>query len=1127
MSLTFHLGSSGTGKTYSLTRQIVSEAADNFARNYLFIVPEQFTLETQKSMIGISQTGGIMNVDVLSFPRLAHRVFEETGYETPLTLEDTGKTMIVKKVALDKADELTLYAGKVHRQGFVQEMKSVIAEFYQYGVGEDELARMSEMAEGRPNLRNKLHDIGVIYKGFREFINGRFIMNEELLELMMDRAFDAEFLRGAVVAFDGFTGFTVMQLRVMECLMQLGCDIHVTLTIDARDAAKKPDGEDLFYLSEKTIEKLTRIADRNGVAVETVLYSPKVPYRFKDALGLAALEKGLFRRDTEKVAYPGDIRLISCENPRGEVRYAVSKIRSLVALEGYRYGEIAIIAGDMNIYSRLLDRELAGSGMPYFIDSKKNIVGTAPVEFIKAVLEIAASDYSYESVFRFLKSGLAGISADEISQIENYVLARAVRGRCMWTKDFEGGYKTRYTLDMDAINATRRKVCDILDDAVLKLIGRNGGVSVRERIDILRSVILECGVYEQLTAASEEGRLSEDYRVRLTAGENGQLPEIIEKVFERIGMLLGDDILSLKEFTEILNTGFNEAKLALLPQGSDCIVVGDMERTRLTGIKALFLLGVNDGIVPAVKGDAGILSDSDRSIFEENDIELSPTKRASAYLNEFYMYLNLTKPTERLYLTFFRMSADKKAGRPSYLVGKIRKLFDGLEIENIYSTDVQLLAGSDRGVGAMAAAMRDKSIAELSDSEREILRRLLVSDPVLFERLIGAAFCERIPERITPENAQKLYGQVLTGSVTMLEKYASCAFAHFVCYGLRLEERTEYKVSAVELGNIYHKALECYCRILKDDGVTWHRTDEQIRSNVRAKAVEEALIEYSNVFIDSSRNEYIKTRVDRILARTIEILDAQIKAGEFEPSYFEKSFSHSAEYMSLAGKIDRMDVAQLNGRKVLRVIDYKSGHKNFDLTQLFYGLQIQLAVYMSEGLKEVDRGHGDTDFAGMYYYNINDPIVETDGSEDSVREAAMKALKLNGPSLEDGLSLRLHDTKLADEEGTLSSSYSSNIISASVSKDGTLGKGSKTLKAEQFETISGYVEKILRDNCGQILSGNTEINPYEISGGTNSCEFCAYKGMCGFDRSLGDKYRTIRKESEDDIWLKLNGAMNS
>ena len=1123
MSLILHLGSSGTGKTYSLTRKIVDEAKQHFERNYLFIVPEQFTLETQKSMISVSESGGIMNVDVLSFPRLAHRVFEETGYETPLTLEDTGKTMIVKKVALDKADELTLYAGKVHRQGFIQEMKSVIAEFYQYGIDEEELARMCEMAKGRPNLGNKLKDISVIYRGFKDFINGRFIMNEELLELMMEKAEEAEFLRGAVVAFDGFTGFTVMQLRVIECLMRLGCDIHVTLTIDAKDAAKKADPEDLFYLSEKTIEKLVRIADQCDALVETKLYEPKVPYRFVSAPGIAALEHNLFRRNRARAQKPEDIKIVSCENPGAEVRYAISEIRRLVATCGYKYGELAIIAGDVNSYSKLLDREFQKSGIPYFIDSKKNIVGTAPVEFIKAVLEIASSDYTYESVFRFLKTGLTGIDADEIAKLENYCLARAVRGRRMWTRTFDGRYMTRYKPDPEAINATRERVCAILTNATERLNDKD--ITVRERIDVLRGVLKQCDVYARLESMSLEGRMSADARVRLEASENGQLPEIIEKVFERIEMLLGDDVLNLREFSEILNTGFNEAKLALLPQGSDCVVVGDMERTRLTGIKALFLLGVNDGIVPAVKGDAGILSDSDRSIFEENDIELSPTKRASAYLNEFYMYLNLTKPTHRLYLTYYRMSSDKKPGRPSYLIGKIKRSFDGLETEEIFAGDEAILTGSDCGIKSMAAAVREKAVTELTPAEREILARLLKSDRNLYEKLISAAFYERMPEHITPENAEKLYGRMLTGSVTMLEKYASCAFSHFLTYGLKLEERAEYEISAVELGKIYHKALECYCKDLRNEDIRWHDTDEQIRASHKEQAISEALLEYSNVFIDSSRNEYIKTRVDRILTRTIEILDAQVKAGEFEPRYFEKSFSHATEFMALAGVIDRMDVANLNGRKVLRVIDYKSGHKSFDLAKLFYGLQIQLAVYMSEGMKEVDKGHGSTDFAGMYYYNINDPIVETDGSEEGVREATMKALRMLGPSLNDGKVLRLHDLGLADEDGTLTAGYTSKIVTAGTTAKGELGRNAKVMTAEQFETISEYVEMMLKDNCERILKGDTAVNPYAMDN-INSCSYCRFKGVCGFDRSLGDKYRTIRKESEDDIWLHINGALS-
>lgn len=1125
MSLFLHLGPAGSGKSTALYEMTTREAAKDFARNFLFVVPEQFTLQTQRDMLEASPSGGIMNIDVLSFPRMAHRVFSELGIEPPVTLEDTGKTMIVKKVALDRADELTVYAGKVHRQGFIAEMKSVIAEFYQYGIGRDELSKMKLLAKDRPGLDGKLNDISVIYDGFRDFINGRFIMNEELLELFIRKAPQSDVLKGACIILDCFTGFTVMQLRCIECLLEMGCDVHIALTIAPEYAERMPDSEDLFYLSENTIRKLEIMAARLGTEVKRIVYDSPVTCRFAKNAALAALERGIFRQKNGERVQSSGIFPISCESPAMEIKYAISEIRRLIADENYNYSDIGIVVGDLETYRRTADREFTRAGIPFFMDSKKNIIGTAPVEMLKSVLEIAQNDFTYESVFRFLKTGLTGIESGKIAELENFCLARAVRGRSMWKKEWTGGYRTRYAIDLGSINETRRNVYELLDVPAKELARKD--ITVSERVGILQGIMEKCGVRAYLENEAETFKQSSEYELRLRALESGQLFEIIGKVFERITLLLGDDCVDIQEFAEILNTGFSEAKLALIPQGSDSVVIGDPERTRLNKIKALFILGANDGMLPAYASDAGLLSDADRTIFAENDIELSPTGRESAYLSEFYMYLNLTKPSERLYVSYHRMTADKKTGRPSYLIAKLGGLYTDFKVRNIYGNSPEILIGSDGGRRAAADALRGKNPDKIGREARELLYVMRHTEPEEYIRLLEAAFYRRIPEKITRENAAKLYGNMLTGSVTMLEKYASCAFAHFLGYGLKLEERPEYKIGAIEIGNIYHKALECYCSRLKEENVSWHETDAGQRAKYREMAAREAFAEYEDILRDSRRNEYIITRVERILDRTIEILDAQVKAGEFEPKYFEKGFRHANEFMKLDGKIDRMDIAEVGGRKILRVVDYKSGHKSFDLVQLYYGLQIQLAVYMNEGIKEM-RGSGTAPgFAGMYYYNIDDPLVQVDSDNAEEIEAELKKqLRMNGPSLDGASNMRLHDTELADAEGNYKPSYTSDVINAGVKKDGTLTAQTKVLTEESFKVIGEYVDKSMADNAAKILDGRIPVNPYEM-GIYNACTYCPYGGVCGFEKNLSDRFRTIGKESEDDIWQKLNGAVNS
>ncbi|MCR5769332.1 MAG: PD-(D/E)XK nuclease family protein [Lachnospiraceae bacterium] len=1114
------LGPSGTGKSYKLLERVISEAGKNRSRNYLYVVPEQFTLHTQREMIEKSPNHGIMNIDVLSFPRLAHRVFEETGYEPPVILEDTGKSMIVKKVALDHADELGVFAGKIHRQGFIDQMKSVIAEFYQYSVDEDKIRKMMSMTGNRSQLRSKLADIELIYHGFQDFIKDRFIMNEELLGLLIEKAPGSKLLRDSVLVFDGFTGFTVIQLRCIEQLLSLASDVYVSLTTGINAASEAETHDSLFELSGITIGKLTRIAEKNGSKVVTEIMEETVPYRFKDSSALAALERNIFRRPVRQCRDHRGINLASCENPTAEVRYIIGKIKELTgAGSGYRYGEIAVITGDLASYEGVISREFTRAGIPYFMDIKKSIIGTEPVELLRSVIMAALNGFDKSDVLRFAKSSLSGFAEDEAAALENYCVAKVSKGTGFWDREWTKSYRTKYRPDLNRLNDLRKRVVTMLIGPALELEGK---ITVRERVNILRRIMESLNIEEQLSDRENAGKDSAEPAVRLEALEAGQLYGIIGDVLERIEKLLGDDLISLREFAEILDTGFKEAKLALIPQESDQIVIGDMERTRLGVVKALFFIGVNDGLVPRTQGDQGLLSYADRMLFEENDIELSPVGMRSSYLQEFYLYLNMTRPMKQLTLTYHRMTSDKKPAHRSYIFSEIMKIFPELKIKDVFRNDTEMLVESDRGRHTVAGIVRDRDIDRLSAAERTICAVIAQRSPEEFAMMLKAAFESRSDSSITENNAEGLYGKVLNGSVTMLEKYAECAYSHFLRYGLQLEERTEFKVGAAEMGNIYHKAVELYGRELKRRGIKWHETTPEIREEVMNAALDGAVAEYDEIIGSSRRNQYIRTRAQRVLARTVQVLDHQVRGGSFEPEYFEESFRTADSFMDMVGKIDRIDVSEAGGKKYVRIIDYKSGKKQFDLVRLYNGLQIQLAVYMNRAEELVRERTGSEPFtSGVYYYNIDDPIINGDRS-DNAEAAIISELKLKGPSDEESASLRASDTGLIDDAGNPVGGYASDIISVKNKVSGGFDSNSDLLTREQFTDAGEYAVGLMRHNAQKILKGKTSITPC-ADGKINACTYCPYRSVCGFEYRLGYRYRQIsgNKGNEDVLWEKM------
>lgn len=1213
-----HKAPSGAGKSYEMRRRMFEGAARETGRSFLLIVPEQYTLETQRTMIAESPNGGIMNIDVLSFPRLAYRVFSELGVRQPLVLEDTGKSMIVKKVLLDKEKELGIYAGKIHRQGFIDEMKSIIAEFYQYGIDSDRFEQMQQYAEGRPQLAGKLHDIGVVYDGFRDFIDGRFIMNEELLDLLVRAVPQSQILKGSWIGFDGFTGFTVAQLRVIGALMQVGAEIHITLTegstaggsdmrtgagrqaaesgdgssvaCKVRTVSPQPDMEELFYLTHQTELKLIKLADECGQQIEVCdgagyeagagwgeAADSRVPYRFRNTPSLAHLEKNIFRHPAGTSADSRGIEIPACDDLNAEMLYVIGEIRRLVLEEGYRYKDIAVITGDMAGYSRLAERAFRRAGIPCFMDSKQTIVGTGPVEMLRAALEAAEKDWSYESVFRFLKSGYGPLTTEETAKLENYCIALGIRGAKRWNSEWERTYRTRYRVDLTEINSLREKVAAALGPATagvkgscVKATGAGQAKApgscmptVRERLGALRALLEACDVEARLTRESEERAKSADQDERTKARESAQLYRMILEVFERIGTLLGDDIIPLKEFTEILDTGFKEAKLALIPAGRDSVMFGDIERSRISSVKALFIVGVNDGIIPSGNISGGILSDADRSIFEENGIELSPTKRQSTYLSEFYLYLNMTKPSDRLYLTWHRTAADKRPGRPSYVIGRVRSMFPGLEMKSIQPDDRLMIAGTDMGRTAAARILRDCMADGLTDDERELILYTAANFPEDFARMLDAAAYRQNDEQLSRENAKGLYGSVLVGSVTLLEKYASCAFSHFLNYGLKLEDRPEHQITPLDLGNIYHEALELYAGHLKENGIHWHDATQEQRSDTVAYALGAVFEKYSDLLNDNKRSEYVKTRVTRVLNKTVSVIHSQVEQGRFEPASFEEQFNTGNEFMRLNGKIDRMDICERGGKKYLRVIDYKSGHKDFDLVMLYHGLQIQLTTYLKYGLSEhrqaADGRQGEVVPAGMYYYNIDDPIIDitkSPKSADDPATAQARELKLRGLTNRDPDCVLLQDESFLPEDGPdtdstqtdsgsakaksegsieddpeseelpLRPSTRSGVIQVATTKDKVYSKQSKVETEEHFGALIEHVDRTMAALGAGIMAGEIPVNPYR-RGDRSPCTWCTYKGICNFESSLGSCYRELGKEKEEDIWARLSGAQNS
>ncbi|BBF44077.1 ATP-dependent nuclease, subunit B [Lachnospiraceae bacterium KM106-2] len=1154
MSLQLILGSSGSGKSHALYQEIIEKSMQYKDMNYIVVVPEQFTMQTQKDLVTMHPDHGVMNIDILSFVRLAYRVFEETGRDPGIVLEDTGKNMVLRKVIANKQDELTLFQSNVRKQGFVSELKSLLSEMLQYSIGPEELEKMIELTSNRHMLSGKLKDMLVIYNGFKEFLSEKYITAEEVLDVLCSVIEDSNILKKSVLCFDGFTGFTPSQYKLLQCLLPICKKIIVTVTIDPRENIRMIDEEyKLFHMSKKTIAKLYEVAESAGSSVDKPVYvrENETPYRFVESATLASLEHNLFRYPYKQ--YRGeqsDVRVLVGKDAAVEVDFTVREIKRLVQDENYRYKDIAVVTGDLAMFGPKIQKEYRRAEIPCFVDLKKSISNNPLVELIRAALDVLIRDFSYESVFRFLRCGLVDIPEDDIDQLENYVIALGIRGIRMWEKEWTRIYRTKGELDLEKINEVRTQVVEMLDEFHEALTKKE--VTIAEMTQALYAFLLK----------EEAGIKIERYRIRfensgelLLAKEYKQVYGIVLELLDKLVELLGDEQISIKEYKELVESGLEEAKVGLIPPGIDQVVVGDIERTRLKDIKALFFIGVNDGIIPKSNAQGGIISDLERELLTSMDITMAPTRRQATFIEQFYLYLNLTKPTNKLYVTYSKVGSNGKAVRSSYIISKLQQLFTDLAVEDLDlvkdENDVLEVLGADQGLRYLLDGLRGFDGEHATTLWKELFTwyKSREDKQWLLEKGIEGACYENEESNLNRAIAAALYGKDLTNSVTRLEKYAACAYAHFLSYGLDLNPRQEYQLRMPDIGTIFHTAMELFAKKLQSSKYNWNNIPEPVRNEIVEESVKEASLNYNNtIMLSSKRNEYMIKRVERITKRTVWALCEHVRRGNFVPSGFELKFSqldhldtvniplNNHQMMHLMGRIDRVDTCVDEDDVLVRVVDYKSGTTGLDLGKLYHGLQLQLVVYMSAAVELEEKQHPDKLVipAGIFYYNMNDPVVmkQLDASEEEehsdewkekIENEILKELKMNGLVNQEEKVIKAMDHSFVDEEEEhLKGSVSSSIVPVETTKDGSIGKRSSTANRAQFNKLSSYVKRKIKEYGDEIVNGTIALNPYELNDRT-ACEYCEYASVCGFDQKLpGNEYRKLPKFAKEQVWDEIS-----
>lgn len=1137
MSLQFIYGRAGSGKSFHCLKQIKTKILEDNSKKLVLLVPEQYTFQAEHDLIKVLETGGILKTEVLSFRRMAYRVLNEVGGITYPHVHPAGKCMILYNILDKMKDDFAIFHKSAGCQGFVNTISGLITELKRYSVKPGDLENILKNFDGNSYFSQKLHEIKLIYSKFEEMLNSRYRDADDELTLLSMKLGDTRMYDNADIWIDGFSGFTPQEFEVISKLMSRANMVYITVCTDVLEDDNS-DISDVFYSAKKAYKKFVNFARANLVDIlPPAGCCGEVPPRFKDSVELAALEENYFTYPysvyTKKTS---DIGLFEAVNIYTEIEECAADIIRQCRDNGLRYKDIAVVTRNLAGYQDLMEVIFEEYGIPCFIDSKAEISNHPLIKLVLSMLEIFIENWSYESVFRYLKSGLLDFEKSRIDKLENYVLACGIRGS-RWTQTAAWTMKPELVPDdrldssieeqLHEINETRKIICAPLISFREKTKGRKRAADFCSCLyEYLVELGIDVRIEEYIELFNKTGKL------RL-ASEYEQVWNILMEVFDQAVEVLGEDTLGVERFTNILKIGLAEYKISSIPVSLDQVLVGSVEHSKSHEVKALYILGANDGVFPSAGMNEGILTDADRLALNNKGIELASDTKTQVFDEQNLIYRALTTPKQYLRVSWPIADHEGKTMRPSIIISRIRKLFPQVTCSSNLlkpakdAEYLQLISSPLPAFNRLVLALREKNNgADISPLWQKVYEWYSVQNEWKLKcELMGDAFKYRnIAFPVSREKIRRLYGDNAYSSVSRLEKYTSCPFAYYVQYGLGARERKIYQLSPPDVGTFMHSVIERFSKMVEERELSWRAIEREWCAEQVSIIVDNLLEGMKNTILGGSKRfRALTVRLKRVVTRAVWLIAEHIRRSSFEPVGYEMDFGEggkfppivieldSGEKITLVGRIDRVDALKTNDGTYLRIVDYKSGQKDFRLSDVYYGLQMQLITYM-DALWENSGRENDTSVypGGMLYFKVDDPIVKGSGTAtaEEIEAAIMKKLKMKGLLLADVQLIRHMDN---DMDG------SSMIIPARINKGETLGKSS-VATLEQFTVLRGYVKKLLKDLCAEIMKGNVPIKPYKKKKIT-SCQYCSYSSICQFDLTQRENgYRLLHDRGNDDVW---------
>ncbi|MBF4695330.1 helicase-exonuclease AddAB subunit AddB [Fusibacter ferrireducens] len=1114
------MGKAKSGKTHMVYSEIEKAIQAGRSDKVILLVPEQFTLEAEKGLLNHMQKSGFLGVEVLSFKRLIYKLLNEVEMPPYQEITTLGRTMLLKSVFQKNSQALTYYRAASQKRGFLNQFDDFLDEMKHSLVDASLIQTAISKLDETALLSLKLKDLAFLLGAYEEAKTETYMDSVDVITFALDRMSNSKRLKHAQIWVDGFDSFSKIEYQIIEQLMLL-CE-HLTITV--------PYGEsNIFAHTGHLYRQLVALANQNQIKTAQFLMAgmylnPEIGH----------LSENLLVYPYERFVKPTEfIKLHIANTVTSEVEHVVIDIVNLVRYKGLAWKEIAVVTNDLSGYEFVIKELFTEYQVPFFLDRKMNILSHPLVHLIVNSLKTIQSHFKREYVMSMLKTGLLGFSMDEIGILENYIIEFGIQGN-QYKKDFKKNYKNNRLYDLEHMNALREKLLEKL--APLLSISSSKKVEMKA----LLTMIYEFLVLNDIAAIMDrEVQHFTEIGAYDSAQLFAQIWNVVIETFDQTAELLGNEMLNLDEVIELLETGFEHAEIGLLPLYENQVLIGSLDRSRAHPIKALFIMGINDGILPEMGGDQQLIAEYEKEQLKEKGFNLLLDGKMFADKETYNIYNALTRPSESIYLSYALTSNDGTSLRPSYLMQKLIKIFpmlkpthDTVSLERAQKPHT--IATAQGTFKHLAVEMRKSVDGHRIHSDWETAFKWYVQhEPDKASLLLEGLTFENHVEKINRKVIDRLYEMPIKTSVSRLEQFMWCPFKHFVAYGIKPITVKHYEITFPDVGILFHGALEQFGRTVYDQNLVWQDLDQKTCDQMIEKIVED-MVDH-DIFSSKFQYQYLIQKLKRVSKRAIWTLTKQLKQGDFMPIAFEMAFSDegygappmiielsNGEKLMIRGVIDRVDLLRTEQSSYVKIIDYKSGGTTLSLSDIYHGLQMQLMVYLKACLDNPDYFRVEAlKPGGIFYFKIDDPMIQSAEALSERIEAQIESqLRLDGIALEEPLILEKMDRMLVEESKSV-------VMKVSYKKDGAFTKDSKVLPLDTFYHMIDHVKEKIREIGMTLLEGEISPSPCQTEGRI-ACNACDYQSLCQFDPKFeGNAYRVLPKLDQESVIQKIKEKSNA